>query len=216
MMMNGFYRAVVEDNNDPLKVGRVRVRIFGLHTENRTRGATDGIPTNHLPWAEPCLPVAEGSISGYGVFGVPLQGSHVMIFFENGQINKPIYFGSLPGVVTERAQREGFYDPDGKYPDKMGSDFHSKAKSKYPHNFVIAVHGGHYIEIDSTPGNERLKVYHKSGTNTEINKDGKQIINVVDDQEITITGNQNVTIQGDCNLTVIGDVTVTAANIYLN
>lgn len=32
-LMTGFWRGVVEDNNDPLKAGRVRVRIQGLHTE---------------------------------------------------------------------------------------------------------------------------------------------------------------------------------------
>lgn len=216
MRLDGMYRAVVEDNNDPLKVGRVRVRIFGLHTENKTRGAVDGIPTEHLSWAEPCLPVAEGAISGYGIFCVPLQGSHVMIFFENGNLNKPIYFGSLPGISSERAQRTDFNDPAGKYPDKLGSDFHSKAKSKYPHNFVIAVHGGHYIELDSTPGNERIKVFHKSGTNTEINKDGKEIITIVDDQQITITGDQTENVGGNVTITVVGNVTVTAAKIDLN
>lgn len=224
MRLNGFYRGVVEDNNDPLKVGRVRARIFGLHTEKNIRGAKEGILTEHLPWVEPCLPIAEGSISGYGIFSVPLQGSHVMIFFENGSLSKPHYFASLPGVTSERAQRDGFNDPDGVYPDKMGSDFHSKAKSKYPHNMVISVHGGHYIEIDSSPGDERIKVYHKSGTSTEINKDGKEITTIVDDQEVSITGdtdttvggNVTVTIGGNADITATGIINVTATQINLN
>ena len=231
MDLNGIYRAVVENNNDPLKVGRVQVRIFGFHTENKTRGATDGIPTEHLPWAEPCLPVAEGAISGYGIWCVPLQGSHVMVFFENGQLNKPIYFGSLPGITTERPQNKGFYDPAGKYPDKTGSDFHSKAKGKYPHNFVIAVHGGHYIEIDSTPGNERLKVFHKKGTNTEINSDGSVNITIVDDETKQVSGDmtetvtgavsetyqngQTVNITGNCSITATGTVTVTSPTVIV-
>jgi hypothetical protein len=33
--LTGFYRGVVEDNKDPLKAGRVRVRIHGLHTPKK-------------------------------------------------------------------------------------------------------------------------------------------------------------------------------------
>ena len=75
--LNGFYRGVVEDNKDPLKAGRVRVRIHGLHTSKKLKSDIEGIPTNELPWAEPCMPIHEGSVSGFGAWAVPLQGSHV-------------------------------------------------------------------------------------------------------------------------------------------
>ena len=39
-------RNVVEDRNDPTKLGRVRVRCVGYHTDNKTK-----IPTEDLPWA---------------------------------------------------------------------------------------------------------------------------------------------------------------------
>jgi hypothetical protein len=47
---NGNYRAIVENNDDPEKAGRVQVRIFGLHSPFASE-----TPTDHLPWAEPCL-----------------------------------------------------------------------------------------------------------------------------------------------------------------
>ena len=37
---------VVEDRNDPEKIGRVKVRIYSIHTEDKT-----AIPTEELPWA---------------------------------------------------------------------------------------------------------------------------------------------------------------------
>lgn len=141
----GFFRGVVEDNNDPNKAGRVRVRVFGLHTEQKFKTETEGIPTEELPWAEPCLPITEGSISGFGVWGVPLQGSHVMLFFENGNPLQPRYFASMPGIPENKSslkktlvtspqaapKTEGFRDPDGVYPseDKLGEpDVHRLAR----------------------------------------------------------------------------------------
>jgi len=46
----GNYRAIVEDNEDPLQLGRVRVRISGIHSLD-----VNETPVDHLPWAEPCL-----------------------------------------------------------------------------------------------------------------------------------------------------------------
>ena len=33
-LLSNFYTGVVEDRQDPLEVGRVRVRIYGLHTDD--------------------------------------------------------------------------------------------------------------------------------------------------------------------------------------
>jgi hypothetical protein len=46
----GNYRAIVENNIDPEKAGRVQVRIFGLHSPFASE-----TPVADLPWAEPCL-----------------------------------------------------------------------------------------------------------------------------------------------------------------
>ena len=106
----GFYRGVVEDNNDPEKAGRVRVRIFGVHTSQLRKTVEQGIPSSELPWAEPCLPIVEGSISGFGIWGVPLQGSHVMIFFEANNISQPRYFASMPGIPESQFSLEADTD----------------------------------------------------------------------------------------------------------
>lgn len=121
----GFYRGVVESNDDPLKTGRVRVRIHGVHSEQTIKSELDGIPVDELPWAEPVLPSYEGSISGFGIWSVPRQGSHVMVFFMNGNVFRPMYFGSMPGIPESQKSYDsnenvnksvGFKDPDGVYP----------------------------------------------------------------------------------------------------
>ena len=52
MGMDGFvwFTGVVEDRNDPSKLGRVKVRCLGLHTESKV-----DIPTEDLPWAHVML-----------------------------------------------------------------------------------------------------------------------------------------------------------------
>lgn len=49
----GNYRAIVENNVDDQKAGRVQVRVFGLHSPFSSE-----TPVEHLPWASPCLNIA--------------------------------------------------------------------------------------------------------------------------------------------------------------
>lgn len=51
--IDGFYRAIVEDNVDPLESGRLRVRILGIHSMDASI-----TPTENLPWAEPAVPIS--------------------------------------------------------------------------------------------------------------------------------------------------------------
>ena len=110
------YRGVVEDNNDPAMLGRCRIRVWGIHGIQKS-GENEGIPTRGLPWAEPALGLLEGSQSGLGAFAVPLNGSHVFLFFEGGYWESPIYFATVPGKPESVADPSlGFNDPNGTYP----------------------------------------------------------------------------------------------------
>ena len=66
------FTGIVEDRNDPSKVGRVRVRCLGYHSENKT-----ALPTADLPWAQPLLPTTQSGIKGPKFFFMP-QGGLVM------------------------------------------------------------------------------------------------------------------------------------------
>ena len=114
--MDGFlwFYGVVEDRQDPYMIGRVRVRCFAHHTDNKTT-----LPTADLPWAQVMLPVTSAGISGIGQTPLGLvEGSHVFGFFRDGEARQePVVMGSLPGYPTEQANTEkGFYDPNGEYP----------------------------------------------------------------------------------------------------
>ena len=82
---NSFYRATVLDNNDPEKLGRVKVQIATL--------GSNGV------WAYPGL----FSGMGYqtGAFILPPKGSVVFVTFEYSDEHRPIYFGGLPSRFSE-------------------------------------------------------------------------------------------------------------------
>lgn len=98
--MNNFYLGIVEDRiSDPLKLGRVKVRVFGVHTESTT-----DIPTADLPWAIPLMPAGSASLSGIGD-AVPqyIEGSTVFLFFQDGESKQqPIILGSLAGIPINK------------------------------------------------------------------------------------------------------------------
>ena len=111
-----FY-GIVEDNNDPLKLWRCRVRIFGIHTENITEADADSyIPVEDLPWVDVLL--AGSGMDGEGQFVPIAKGTTVIVSFLDPEKQRPIVIGSLPRIVAELPDFEsGFSDPDGVHPD---------------------------------------------------------------------------------------------------
>ena len=113
MGQDGFYWfvGVVADRNDPLRLGRVRVRCLGYHTSDLRE-----LPTTDLPWAHVMHPVTDPSMQGMG--STPsflVEGSWVVGFFRDTQEKQqPLIIGSLPGAPQEAADnRYGFNDPRG-------------------------------------------------------------------------------------------------------
>ena len=75
----------------------------------------------------------------------------------------------------------------------------------YPKNHVTQTESGHAIEIDDTPENERIHIYHRTGTFCEIQDTGDRVTKIVgDDYEICVK-DKNIFISGECNVTIIGD-----------
>ena len=111
-------QGIVEDRADPLELGRVRVRIYGIHTDERVTSATDQyIPTSDLPWAEAAFPISSSNISGIGDFNIPLEGSNVWLFFKDIEQQYPVYFATSPKIEKVPDFTKGFTDPNLTYPD---------------------------------------------------------------------------------------------------
>ncbi len=82
----GKYRGKVENNFDPLQLGRVQVSVPTVLGEGR------------MSWAMPCVPFAG---NGVGLFLVPPTGAQVWVEFEGGDPDHPIWSGCFwgPGEV---------------------------------------------------------------------------------------------------------------------
>ncbi len=104
---------VAEDRMDPLKLGRIRVRILGYHTKDKSM-----IPTESLYWAYPVQPIVSGAMNGIGISPTGIvEGTHVVGFFRDGHdAQDPIILGTLGGISNETESSQGFADPSGQYP----------------------------------------------------------------------------------------------------
>lgn len=112
-----WFIGVVEDRDDPVQLGRVRVRCYGYHTEDKGQ-----IPTNELPWAIPINPIQSASVSGVGHSPTGLvEGSWVVGFFMDGDdAQEPMIMGSIYGAPTSLSEPVlGFNDPTGTYPREI-------------------------------------------------------------------------------------------------
>lgn len=155
----------VVDVNDPKKIGRVKVKVFGVY---------DNIKKEDLPWAQIVVPITQGVHEGKGQYLGLLEGTQVFGMFLDGKNSQlPMVIGTVP--------KEG--------------DENSKATatdSIYPHNKVYQTKRGHYKEYDDTKDNERIREQHRTGTYYEMDKDGNMTIYAKGDVTVTAVGNVNV------------------------
>ena len=124
-----WFTGVVEDVLDPKQMGRVRVRCFGYHSDNKSE-----IPTDSLPWALVMNPVQSASMSGTGVSATGiLQGTWVIGFFRDAMsAQDPIVMGTIPSISQSGSSFKGFSDPAGVNPTRPGEiDTPDEATSNY-------------------------------------------------------------------------------------
>jgi hypothetical protein len=86
----------------------------------------------------------------------------------------------------------------------------SPFSARYPYNHVHETEAGHVVEFDSTPGSERIHVYHKSGTYIEIDSNGTTVKKSNGSNYEIVDKNNYIYVKGAYNLTVDG-----ATKIYV-
>jgi hypothetical protein len=79
--------------------------------------------------------------------------------------------GNSPGYFGIIGQKLKWKDVLGPIKTASGEEWQEPKPyyaAKYPYNHVHQSESGHIIEIDDTPGNERLHRFHRAGTFEEI------------------------------------------------
>lgn len=96
--------------------------------------------------------------------------------------------------------------------------------ARYPYNNVHESESGHLFELDDTPDNERINLFHKSGSYKEMYSNGdvtektKRIKNEIVDEDSTLYVGKNLTVivDGDVTYQVKGDFNIQCANFSLS
>lgn len=190
---------MVEDIKDPLEIGRLKVRVHGVHTNSKTQ-----LPTNDLPWAAPMHPITSAAYKGigYGGCGVVVGSQVVVLFRDIGEFQQPIVIGTLPGLFDgdqESEIRPGKESDLGRFAtnnlikktivqtkrdnvQKVTSEVVNFEEpptpyaTEYGESDVYMSRTGHIQEFDDTKDKERIHTYHRSGTFTEIHPNGTVVV----------------------------------------
>lgn len=91
----------VVDIADPLKIGRIKIKVYGKF---------DLVPTADIPWAYPGMNISAGSATGGSFFSVPKVGSVVSVRFDQGNLYHPEYFFNQKISDDVKAEIENSYD----------------------------------------------------------------------------------------------------------
>lgn len=213
----GRYRGFVRDRNDPEQLGRVRCQVPEVLGNDLL---TD--------WAWP-MGSWYGGTEDCGDFKVPPLGATIMVSFEAGDVNRPLYeavwWGSPGGKNQVPKLARGVKDESAgsvKGSDQFASadgSQHAQPASpyagKYPDVLVIKTKNEkHVLELDDTPGKGRVHVWHGPSQSwieigpdgvTSVRSAGRRYTLVGADEELHVLGGRHAKIAGADGLQVEGD-----------
>lgn len=227
----GKYRAIVLDNNDPKKLGRLILQVpelFGLQLKTDWAFPTNGYlsaknSSGTNPKKPPDQHVRNIERDGdKGDFFVPDVADGVWAEFEAGDPCRPLWSGrwwSEPGGGSE-APMLARQKPDESQVAPKGTDemvtgdhrtLHEPAISyapTYPFNRVLKTKGGIVIEIDDTKNKERIHIWHPKRTWVEIHPDGTVTEHVQVRRYMYVEVDLDEHIKGQWNIHVEGNATM--------
>jgi uncharacterized protein (DUF2345 family) len=181
---------IVEDIDDPLTLGRCKVRIFGYHPAKNT----DLVPTEDLPWA-----TTIHSVNTRNLYAPLEKGDWVFGFF-------------LDALSAQEPAIMGYYPSVPETSDKNFSDELTKTRNfarvhdaKNSSNTFCWEIGNNIIEVikeSATEANGHILIQHATGAKINIDTNGNVLV---------YTPNSNITLQTDS-----GDIDLRANNITLS
>jgi hypothetical protein len=200
-----WFIGIVEDTEDPLKLGRVKARI--LHDHDRE------VTTDELHWAGVMTPTTSAAVQGAGDSPSLAVGSMVIGFYIDGaKKQSPMVIGSFAVIPNNNELLHGLSSlargVGAITKELIGPEPASAYKAEYPYNRTITTKSGHAIELDDTPGNERIHIYHKTGTYIEINSEGQYVCKTPSHNYEIVGGNKILYVVGDCAVEAEGTISL--------
>lgn len=161
-----FHYGVVEQRDtDPLRLGRCKVRVLGVHTEN-----TEELPVDDLPWAYPMGGITSGAMSGIGHAPTGLvEGTLVIVFFRDVYKQHPVIIGTVGGIPEEFQKYETSLvnsETDGTQNNASGSSGSSSGSGSESGS------GGSPSESSSSSSNTDKKPEIRQPGNMSVSKSG--------------------------------------------
>lgn len=187
-LRNTSWLGEVVDIEDPQKIGRIKVKVFGKFDE---------LENDAIPWAYPGNNISAGSADGGSFFSVPKKGSIVSIKFDNGNIYYPEYFFNQHLSQDARKEIENSYTN--------------------AHIIVYDTVTEGAFKIFFTEEKGLMIDYKKSQINIKPDKSidvhtasGKSKIELLDDGTLNVTHDNNINIKSNktINVTATNDVIV--------
>lgn len=147
------YGGLVENNKDPLKLGRLKVRV--PHVYGSTGGGSGFVATNDLPWALPAGMPAGGSARSGGFSQLPETGDKVWVRFLDGEPEKPVWEWGMQSYTDAETLKLHSYKTgtDGSVgaPDRTAWTRYSHAIELNEGGIIATTSGGYRVLLnDST------------------------------------------------------------------
>jgi hypothetical protein len=197
-MYNQIKFGTVVNINDPEKLGRVKVNVYGLH---------DNIRTEDLAWSMVMMPGNTPAKDGVGSSVNLLIGTLVAGVCMDKAMQEYLVLGTLPtktaGTEDNNVRVRGEANPHAGEP-AGGYQPVSGYQPVYPYNNVMETESGHVKEYDDTPSHERIMERHMSGTQYEIIANGSKNETIVRDNYKLVVGQDTLEVYGDVRIIVSG------------
>lgn len=176
--------AIVKDNKDPEKLGRVKISFHWMEGRQST------------PWIKIITPYSHKNA---GFYFVPPVHSRVIAGFEDGDVEKPYILGNLFDKDTH---------PDPGWADNRIANSGHNAKVH-----AIRTLTGNTIEIDDSDNDEKIRIYDTDGNNQiELNTANKKIIiSTKGSMEINAGGSLKIN-AGNIKISADGDISINAGD----
>jgi hypothetical protein len=155
-----------------------------------------------------------------GIFCIPNVGSHVWVFFFDGNPMRPVYWASSFSGADWNGVYQDDYGVAEDYPgayenlDANNSDLKVQRSDveTYRNKAVISQKGG-VLEFVNTDTKEVLKLTHYSGSFYEFNNSTTSRLSVKNDQQLVLE-NKFTTVKGNNSLFVGGDLDIIVKGNY--